>query len=1173
MSKLADVEMSGIEFQIVNDSSEASAGIESLAASLRTLRNTLSGTEGRLTNAAAGIRAIKNAVNGMNTSNFESQLRRISSGLEALQAKTANLKLSSTIGNNLADIGAAVELFPENAQTKLAAIADGLRPLSELGRSNLTSFINQLGKLPALIESLDAADIDGFSAKMKRLADAIRPLADEMNKVAGGFSVLPPALIKSEGSDAVGGTTKATVTLDVDTDEAVGKTASFVSGAGSMLSDEIKGQKAELAELKQQFVDLYTAQHGAPSEQLTNTANKIKEVSGALRENENALKQAQDAANGYDETMKDAGSGAGSFKGKLKGLLSSLKRIAMSRLVRSVISAIGTALRDGANNAYQFSKALGGSLASAMDDVATDVQYLKNSLGALVANLAQVAEPLLSALTDGAVNLFNSFNQLFAKMSGASSWTKAVKVQTEYAEATEDAAKATNNLISGFDELNILSSTDTSSSTDYSLMFEEAKFDNSEVAATGIALTAIVALLTGSAIVKVIKNITTISKLVKKIGTAGTTILKSIGGILAAAAEFVLIKNIVQDIAEGTEGIGAGIAKIVVVAGLAEAALYAAFGPAGLVVGALVGLAAVIVGVDDAIQEMMEQMAEEAFYSGTGTKISDLAEEWGNLMQEIVDGYQPILDAKEKFDELKSSAGETAESLEMALSKIELFAEIDASQVEANLDLVIEQFQEFAGEVEDIMDQVYGNIVDALAGSIGATMLANGANLTEVLTMLGSIKQQGKEKLSSMVDEMNDLQAGLEAGTIGLDEYQTRVNALVQSMSEMAGLNTSAATDVFADLEGQIGNIDWEDDNKVSEFFESVTASTSEAKASVTEAWEAYREYWELMKSWTDDAEYLAYIDNQLEQSDIYMALEINEIDRQVAELFDALQEDIILKLGTLTDEAKAGFVDESGWWKFWHTNNEAQYVSWVWEEYLDGDFATATAAIQQAYKDLEIDGTVWAGDAADAAWTAYFQQFDKEHSGNVYGYLTDLDSAIDSAFEEIGVNGSESAAKAGTTVGTAFADATEDALLAQLKELQVEAALLVDVSTGPGGGGSGMSELLSGWNNKFVVSVAAFAGGGFPDQGQMFIANEAGPELVGNIGRRTAVVNNDQIMEGIEAGVYRGVREANSESGGNTDRPVNVSAKVNEKVLFEVFVNCLRSETVRLGYNPLLEY
>ena len=58
------------------------------------------------------------------------------------------------------------------------------------------------------------------------------------------------------------------------------------------------------------------------------------------------------------------------------------------------------------------------------------------------------------------------------------------------------------------------------------------------------------------------------------------------------------------------------------------------------------------------------------------------------------------------------------------------------------------------------------------------------------------------------------------------------------------------------------------------------------------------------------------------------------------------------------------------------------------------------------------------------------------------------------------------------------------------------------------------------------IPKIPLLAEGGFPDQGQMFIAREAGAEMVGSIGRRTAVANNDQIV----AGIASGVAEANGE-------------------------------------------
>ena len=55
------------------------------------------------------------------------------------------------------------------------------------------------------------------------------------------------------------------------------------------------------------------------------------------------------------------------------------------------------------------------------------------------------------------------------------------------------------------------------------------------------------------------------------------------------------------------------------------------------------------------------------------------------------------------------------------------------------------------------------------------------------------------------------------------------------------------------------------------------------------------------------------------------------------------------------------------------------------------------------------------------------------------------------------------------------------------------------------------------------------YAAGGFPTPGQLFIAREAGAEMVGSIGNQTAVANNDQIVEGISSGVARANEEQNA--------------------------------------------
>ena len=64
--------------------------------------------------------------------------------------------------------------------------------------------------------------------------------------------------------------------------------------------------------------------------------------------------------------------------------------------------------------------------------------------------------------------------------------------------------------------------------------------------------------------------------------------------------------------------------------------------------------------------------------------------------------------------------------------------------------------------------------------------------------------------------------------------------------------------------------------------------------------------------------------------------------------------------------------------------------------------------------------------------------------------------------------------------------------------------------------------------------SHSRYATGGFPDVGEMFLAREAGPELVGTIGSKTAVVNNQQIVEAVAKGVANAVSKVMASSQAN---------------------------------------
>ena len=83
-------------------------------------------------------------------------------------------------------------------------------------------------------------------------------------------------------------------------------------------------------------------------------------------------------------------------------------------------------------------------------------------------------------------------------------------------------------------------------------------------------------------------------------------------------------------------------------------------------------------------------------------------------------------------------------------------------------------------------------------------------------------------------------------------------------------------------------------------------------------------------------------------------------------------------------------------------------------------------------------------------------------------------------------------------------------------------------------------------------LNIEWYAGGGFPKEGQIFGANENGPELIGNIGRRTAVANQQQITEGISDATYTAFSRALSENRNNSESNPHIVVNIGDDKVYD---------------------
>lgn len=200
----------------------------------------------------------------------------------------------------------------------------------------------------------------------------------------------------------------------------------------------------------------------------TDAVAEIKRVAAAIESLGSSLSKiksfsagAQKATSSAAKGMKEVSKAAEKTKAPLENFLSSLKRIAMYRVLRTIIKSITQAFQEGLTNAYNFSQGItteGHRFAEAMDSMKTATTTMKNQLGSAFIALLTAIQPIVTAIINLVTKLADALSQLFAVFTGGT-YLKAADVPQKWAEAAGGAGKAAKewkNQLLGFDEINRL---------------------------------------------------------------------------------------------------------------------------------------------------------------------------------------------------------------------------------------------------------------------------------------------------------------------------------------------------------------------------------------------------------------------------------------------------------------------------------------------------------------------------------------------------------------------------------------------------------------------------------------------------------------------------------------------------------------------------------------------
>lgn len=1039
---------------------------------------------------------------------IESNFKSADNGINKLKN---SIKKLVEINENLANMNS-------NSSIKIRELASSLEKLKSAG--------DGIGELANQLKSLSKLNLDNLSKgpeKAAKLADAIKKTQDETFK---------------------NGTVD--IKADIDTERVQGK----LSRLGVFLSP-LASKFSWLGNIASSIFYKVNADGEKEFTKLGNTCNKvltgIKNRYGSLGRTvkttlKDMIKLSLFAGKVASKPFTKIGKGLGEMHKKAGAFMKSIGRIAMYRAIRAALSAITNGIKEGTKNLYAYSQAAGTRFAPSLDKISSSFQYLKNSLGAMAAPLINSLAPAIDLIIDKLVALINMFNQLFARLTGASTWTKAVKGQKKFAAAAGGSAKAIKTLTMGFDELNILSKDSGGgggAGADVANMFEEVKLDPNFM--KDIDFTQIGVDFAN-------KLNTALDKFdAKGIGKKIASVLNDGFEVARGFVDTFNWTELGKKMADGINGFN----EIINATNIGET------------------LAITLNGVVDTIGGFVDNLEWDTWGSKIADGINGFADEF-----DFAELGQTLINAMTGMLEMVSTTLDEVKWFDIGQKLTDALGTLDFNDFGTKLGTFINNAVDAAlnfvagGLTSDKLAEIPKNIFTGLGNVIAAIkwgdliMKAVGIMVTAVVRIpelllsaieglnLGLAEIFKSLGLDGVAGFFEGIAEKIKDARTWLKEHL--VDPVVNWVKDLFGIHSPSTvfaeigTDLINGLFKGISDI-W---HIITDFFGTAWENLKKGfedtwngiKKKTTEIWNGIKDG--ITKTWDN-------IKTKAKETWDNMKKKIGDTWENVKTKTSTVWKNIKTDVGKVWDGFKTKVKDT------W--DNMKKKIGDTWENVK------------------KTTGEKWSNvkDSLSKTWD-YLKEHGDDFTGKIKGFVTD-------SWENIKKTTSEKWDNVKTTVKGVWDDMTtnSDTTFSTLKDTICGAwngihDHISGVVSGIGGFFSdlvgnitdGVRNISRGFddmsrdadraakniNNSFnrVNSgggrpggnfrgwsrPTAYASGGYPKTGELFLAREAGAEMVGSIGGRTAVANNDQIV----AGIYQGVLAAmNNSNKGNTDFDVKV--------------------------------
>lgn len=546
-----------------------------------------------------------------------------------------------------------------------------------------------------------------------------------------------------------------------------------------------------------------------------------------------------------------------------------------------------------------------------------------------------------------------------------------------------------------------------------------------------------------------------------------------------------------------------------------------------------------------------------------------------------INGVNGALDSGiKKYKEYSDNVDTTRTELENLIGDLQVISP-DDPEVSTLVDNIIAKFNELLDYNRLELKEIGMNIKRSLAGSMGLVVEAMGGDVATYMALVDEMVNGGVESFEDITQQIKELKAQYDAGTISLDEFSQQSSVLYSKLQTLMGDGSGKILNPLSSAEALYGNINWESQESITGFFEHITGAISESKTLAEQELLDYNAMLNSLLPFASTPEQVNAIAKLRAAANTNHHNRLTQIGEEVTGLGALIENDIIERYQTILNtawtesegkspkdridavrNAARSFVEQFGdpiLQQLTELYGDDSYKLHYFEELIGGKISsmfsvgTVTAGLKEH-----------GGDFSEWLYETYFKDALENTSTRVEewrnGDFIDALAAADEAgviefndlFNEHYIN-------------PALTNATERVRRWKRKDFRDEIASVdefvagdaraagtaigEEVANGLSSGLETATEAFNKWFNKLSprlkyimgkvwgeggnvalpgMNVPAYANGGFVPRGDLFIANESSPEFVGNIGNRTAVANNNQIVQGIASGVQHANAEQN---------------------------------------------